>query len=50
MLLHTVGNVVKDFLSFFEDLLVGTRKVLQETREELKHLQERRAQELLLSF
>ena len=46
MLLHAVANVVKDFMNLLVDLSVGTRKELQETRIELKHLQERRTDEI----
>lgn len=46
MLLHAVANVVKDFMKLLADLSVGTRKEFQETRIELKHLQERRTDEI----
>ena len=40
MLLHIAAYEGVDFLQVFVDLPVYARKVLQEVREELKHLQE----------
>jgi hypothetical protein len=48
VLLHTVANESIDFLKIFIDLPVWTRKVLQEVREEFKHLQERKGCEIHL--
>ena len=50
VLLHSVANIVKDFLNVFVDLSVGNMKELQKTQIEPKHLQERRAKQVTMSY